>query len=78
MVTIKEIILGVYGIMSSAFLTLFIWWALIYGGEKGSVTLYFNLYNEMMLEFFLLNGLLILMIILFISILKKDLKLKSE
>ena len=73
MVTIKEIILGVYGIMSSAFLTLFVWWAVLFGGEDGKVVLYFNIYDEMILEFFLLNGLLILMVILFIVILKKDL-----
>jgi hypothetical protein len=72
MVGIKEITLGVYGILSTWFLCLFVWWAVLFGGESGKIVLYFNIYNEMWLEFFLLNGLFIMMVTFFISMLKKE------
>jgi len=72
MVNLKEFFIGIYGLMSCGFLTLFIWWAVIFGGESGKLVLYFNIFNEMWIEFFLLNGLLIVMIIIFIKILQKN------
>ena len=72
MVSIKEVFLGVYGIMSCGFLNLFIWWAVIFGGENGKVVLYFNFFNEMWVEFFLLNTLFVMMVFFFIKVLKTE------
>lgn len=73
----RNIFLGLYGIMGWTFLTLFVWSAFLRGGKEGYVLLAFNLYGEMILELFLITGILVLMVISMCYILKEEMEAKE-